>query len=496
MKIPVESDRIQDSGGNMPSFPESNIHLCHGVVFPRGKTLTCQHVKKSKGKKTVLLLNPPGKELFIRDLFCSLVSKTGYLWHPADLLVQSGIISQECEVVLLDAIADRVGWDSVFRVVRERRPDCVLFLSSSQSEAGDILGMTKLKKLSPSTLVVGTGESFLGNPGKAFSSHEYLDAILYDFTSGDVLKLINKDSAGLESAVMRNGPHKPPPRVSGSFTIPFPRHDLFTGRKYRHPFNVSHPFTSLVTDFGCAFKCAFCNNGFIGYKTRDCENVREELAMLGRAGYRQLCVRDLTFGINRDHAEKVCSAIRETGCGFTWNCYSRVDVIDDEFAGLMASSGCRLVQFGVEVADQALLKKLGKPVRESRVFEAFESCRKYGMRTGAHFILGLPGETPETRERTRRLALELAPDYISVNIFRPRRGSTMHGMPPPAQAGRLRAESRRMQAQFYLRPSYLLGQLSRMESLEQFKGMTKDGFGLMWRTLARGVFRDGGRLLS
>ena len=39
--------------------------------------------------KKVLLLNPPGDRLYIRDQFCSHVSKGTYYWQPLDLLMIS-----------------------------------------------------------------------------------------------------------------------------------------------------------------------------------------------------------------------------------------------------------------------------------------------------------------------------------------------------------------------------------------------------------------------
>ncbi len=56
----------------------------------------------------VLLLNPPGSEIFIRDYFCSKTTKSNYLFHPIDLLAMSGTLAQEHEVSVLDGIAERL----------------------------------------------------------------------------------------------------------------------------------------------------------------------------------------------------------------------------------------------------------------------------------------------------------------------------------------------------------------------------------------------------
>ena len=54
----------------------------------------------------VLLLNPPGREIYIRDYFCSQTTQPNYYFHPVDLLALSGTLAQEHEVAVLDCIAE------------------------------------------------------------------------------------------------------------------------------------------------------------------------------------------------------------------------------------------------------------------------------------------------------------------------------------------------------------------------------------------------------
>ena len=54
----------------------------------------------------VLLLNPPGERVYIRDYFCSKTTKSNYLFHPIDLVVLSGTLDECHDVSVLDAIAE------------------------------------------------------------------------------------------------------------------------------------------------------------------------------------------------------------------------------------------------------------------------------------------------------------------------------------------------------------------------------------------------------
>ena len=58
-------------------------------------------------KKKVLFLNPPGKKIYIRDYYCSKVSKAYYLPQPVDLLIQTSFFEQEnYDLKVIDCIAE------------------------------------------------------------------------------------------------------------------------------------------------------------------------------------------------------------------------------------------------------------------------------------------------------------------------------------------------------------------------------------------------------
>ena len=48
----------------------------------------------------ILLLNPPGNKSYVRSYYCGSSAKSGYLFQPLDLLVLSGFLSVQHEVVV------------------------------------------------------------------------------------------------------------------------------------------------------------------------------------------------------------------------------------------------------------------------------------------------------------------------------------------------------------------------------------------------------------
>ena len=94
----------------------------------------------------IVLLNLPGEKLFLRDQYCSFVSKADYLWPPLDLLVQSGVLSQDFEIKIIDAIALKMSYSDCLKILRKEKPKAILFLSGTASWKSDFEFLKRAKK--------------------------------------------------------------------------------------------------------------------------------------------------------------------------------------------------------------------------------------------------------------------------------------------------------------------------------------------------------------
>ena len=92
--------------------------------------------------------------------------------------------------------------------------------------------------------------------------------------------------------------------------------------------------------------------------------------------------------------------IRKRNLEIRWTSFSRVDTISRELLIEMKKAGCYAVSFGVETGNPEILKTIKKKISIEKVVEAAELCREAGMDVHFSFILGLPGETPETLKQT------------------------------------------------------------------------------------------------
>ena len=113
------------------------------------------------------------------------------------------------------------------------------------------------------------------------------------------------------------------------------------------------------------------------------------------------------------------------------------------------------------------------------------------------FMLGLPGETVETMQRTLDFALELDPEYVLFNINTPYPGTEMYdwakengyfkreidytrwdaGEPildlPTVSTDDIRKYYKKCLRTFYLRPKYILKSILRLRSVAEIKDALK-----------------------
>jgi radical SAM superfamily enzyme YgiQ (UPF0313 family)/glycosyltransferase involved in cell wall biosynthesis len=445
-------------------------------------------------KKKVLLLNPPGEKLYIRDYYCSKVSKANYLYEPPDLLILSGILYPKYQIAVIDAIAEKYPPDKCLEEIIKFAPDAIVFLSGQVSFPEDFAFLKKVKKKTGAKLI-GSGDIFLEDGEKIIAQNPFIDAILLDFTTFDILDYLNGENK-VSNMIYQRGSKiiigKVERRKGGEYSIPLPRHELFPHHLYRYSLLEGKPFAVVLTDYGCPFACRFCIMGEIGFKQRSVDNVIEELKYIKSLGMRHIYFDDQTFGAHKARAEKLLKEMIKLKFDFRWVCFSRVDVCDESLLQLMKKAGCHTIMFGVESASAEILKKYDKGFSLEQIVKTFDLCRKLDIKTLGTFMLGFPGESEESILQTIAFAKKINPDYASFNIPIPRSGTQIRKemlksnpqwrkQDPVDQSGsfiakgtdkisqtRLMALRKKAIIEFYLRPSYLFGRLRKIRTFYEF----------------------------
>jgi hypothetical protein len=160
---------------------------------------------------------------------------------------------------------------------------------------------------------------------------------------------------------------------------------------------------SMTTSRGCPHACIFCvGRKMVGAKVRyrDPVNVVDEMETLGSYGFCQINVADDLFTANARHCLAVCDEILKRNLKVKWTSFARVDTVSLKVLQRMKDAGCQAVSFGIESGNAQILKTIRKGITVSQVIEAVTLCNQVGLLPHGSFILGLPGETPETLKET------------------------------------------------------------------------------------------------
>ncbi|HLD05566.1 MAG TPA: radical SAM protein [Candidatus Nanoarchaeia archaeon] len=380
-------------------------------------------------KPRVLLLNPPGTKNYLRDYYCSSVSKSGYYWHPFDLAYQTGWLDPHFELNVIDAIVTHKSPEETQRDILAYKPDILIFVISSPSYEEDTTFLTELKKQLPKTKFVGCGDIYREIREKAFALHPFLDATYQDFSTPDLLNYLKGPRGkALENVIYKTKEGKIVAGAEkhgyGAFGMPVPRWDLFPLHQYRFPFSRRGACATMLTDFGCPFTCTFCPMSTVGFKLRDIPTVLKEIKLLVKQGIHEFHFRDQTFGVNKPRTYQLLDKIIQDQLDLSWTVFTRVDVVNDELLIKMKQAGCHTLMFGIESANEEMLIAYKKNTRIQQMTDAIQLAKKHSFRVVGTFVLGLPGESRESVENTIKFSTRIGLNYASFNIATPRFGST------------------------------------------------------------------------
>jgi radical SAM superfamily enzyme YgiQ (UPF0313 family) len=457
----------------------------------------------------VLLLNPPGQRMFIRDYFCSKTTKSNYLFHPIDLVMLSGIVGSRHEVAVLDCIAERLDVASANARIDSFAPQALVSLVGSVSWDEDRAFLAA--QAARGRRVIAIGDVLHERAEARLAEEPWLEAALGNFVGADVLKILERRYEDVRDSVVR----KPDGAIEkldgrgklyGGYSIPRPRHELFPAHGYHFSFARSERFATILTDWGCPFPCTFCVMSTLGYASRPIPEVLEEVDELRSRGIRELFVMDQTFGVRKPRGLELCAEWERRG-DLSWTTYARPDHADDELFAAMKRAGCHTVMMGVESADPEVLAGYKKKYDVADVREGFARAKRHGLRTVGTFIIGLPEETEESIRRSLDLALELELDFMSLNMAVPRFGTPFRARAIelglvdendlvmdqggaeaklPTQAldrDTMLALKKRMVRRFYLRPSYLWRRVTSAANLYELRAQAREGLALLFRTV-------------
>lgn len=202
----------------------------------------------------------------------------------------------------------------------------------------------------------------------------------------DVPNLITRENKNPVRPLIRNLDELPPADrdlvLSNSFLKDVPKKTFYATR-------------------GCPFKCAYCCNNYYHQLYRgkgpivrrfSVERVIQEIESV-KGMYRMDFVKfgDDLFAMKADAWLEEFAEKYSTRVGIPFNCYLRLDIVDDELLGLLRKAGCFSVHLSLDSTSKNVREKvLRRQMREVNVVENLRRIKKHGINTWVNYMLAVP----------------------------------------------------------------------------------------------------------
>jgi radical SAM superfamily enzyme YgiQ (UPF0313 family) len=279
-----------------------------------------------------------------------------------------------------------------------------------------------LKKKHPELKIIGGGPQVDIFGQEIYKVGQFFDALcygegeetiklLYDFVRGkgkleDIPNIIFRRENGSIVKTQKKF-------IDSLDTLPMP---VYTPDVYT---NINEKLKMLVIEEsrGCPYKCYYCIHPIKSgrRKTKSSTRVVSEMKEYGRRyGVKLFKYAGSTPPGN--FLEEVARRIIEEKVDVRYTTFGHVNDVKTDFS-LLKKSGCESIFFGMESADEEILKKgMNRTVNVDSAKEVLRRCRSDGIFTVVSFIYPAPFETEKSREKTMNFIKDVRPDSVLVQF--------------------------------------------------------------------------------
>ncbi len=419
-------------------------------------------------------------------------------------LLGSQIIHEPLNILYLAAVARNVGaqvkildyglnkfnGERFKKYLKNYSPDILGFSCMTQDihAAADLAAIAKDSIQKPLIIAGGVHPSVL--PKRTLEEFPFFDAVVFGEGEKTLEKIIEtfpakKTLAGILGVAWRGHDgeihkEKPRPMMENLSSLPLPARDLVETDKYLRL--TSTPglagriarVGTIFTSRGCPYQCIFCSGwqtcGKVPRKVPVDMVAREISELAVKYGVKHITIKDDTFTIDPDYTIAVGRLLSDSK--ITWDCKTRINVIDRPLLIEMKNLGCVRVHMGVESGSDRILKLIRKNITADQVREAFAIAKEMKIERTAYFIIGAhPAETYEEHLMSRALCKEIKADYAVFSVVVPYPGTEVNKI--MKEAGQIFSEDWRRYNPFVQIPAWKTDHFSPEKLMElQKKAMT------------------------
>jgi anaerobic magnesium-protoporphyrin IX monomethyl ester cyclase len=373
----------------------------------------------------VIFINPPSPFLLTDRGAPAL----GILYLAAILRERGLAHVQVWDMTGDEALAQQFGCDAVTFVGRgdmalpawiEEQPDDTLFaLTSTSAQYHACVNLlTALKWTNPHWRVIIGGPHVSALPYEAVQ--DGFDTVFIGECDDGLPQWL--DGILVAGAVEGAAPHD-------LDRLPFPARDLVHLPSYCANLGVGDGFaTTIHASRGCPWSCQYCvrtlGNLARVYRPRSVANVIHELEHLETTyGLRRFTFTDDVFGLQKPWLIDFCAAVKDHR--YQFRCNIRANYLYHDCLPLMAQAGFQTISFGMESADNDILRSISKNTVTLNS-QALDACHAADIRTKVYFIWGFEGDGAASAEKMKRFIEAYRPASAQLATLIPLPGTPLY----------------------------------------------------------------------
>jgi len=473
-------------------------------------------------KVDVLLVNPPSpdKFIYIRDINRHGRSSWERIKWPQTSLAYLAAIAEQAgySVDIMDCIAENIGWKKFEKLAKRCSPRFCLSNVISVTYSNDLRALRTCKEIS-GALTIGMGPHLTVAPVQSLKESDGLDVIIRHEAEATLEELLVVCDAGppydLERLKTVKGIAFIPRRLNKDAedicisteqrefiadldSLPRPRHDLLPLKKYWSPLLGHYTFVEAIR--GCTYRCVFCRQAVMWQwkvRSRSGKNIAAEALYVHSLGVDNILFHADTFTLDTIMVEELCAELIKAGSPFRWACNTHVRPLlkNEKLIRRMKDAGCWMIAVGIESGDNQILKNIKKQITIEEAETVIRMIDSAGIEAWGYFVLGLPGETNETLNKSIEVARRLPLTIAKFDIAAPYPGTEFYRYArekgylkidkyeefdqnaeavveyPNLSRAQIKAAVKRANRRFYLRPRPLLRLLREVKNLTTIKTM-------------------------
>ena len=420
------------------SITNSLLQIEKREVSSRGNNLIDTQQAKDSLKRKIVLIHPMGECWIAGEKD---VSRIANIMPPLGLCSLAAWVEQHGHQAFIhDCYAHPDDYEKIYDMVRTEQPEFVGFTATTSAFLDGIRIAEKIKAIAPNTTIICGGAHISALRESLMKDYPVIDFGVVGEGENTLLYLMQQDLQGAEAP----GPFEqhgllyrkdgqvvftgflPRQEALDLDTLPYPAYEKLAGfpDAYNLPiFNYPKgPGTTIVSSRGCPYTCSYCDRtvfkSSFRYNSPD-YMLKMLLNLKERYGIRHINFYDDLFTLHKKRVVGFCNLMIERKTGVTFNCAVRAEHIDLDLLKLMKKAGCWMISLGIETGDPELLKMHRSNSDLDMIRDKVKLIKQAGIRTKGLFIMGLPGETEESIDRTFNYALELPLDDLNLAKYTP-----------------------------------------------------------------------------